>query len=89
MTALESLAAVARRLPSRRPRAVVLVYHRVGQRGLDPWHLTIEPEIFAGQMETLARDWSPVSLPELSDYGRSTCVFPPTLPLVTLFRFAL
>jgi peptidoglycan/xylan/chitin deacetylase (PgdA/CDA1 family) len=65
MTALERLAAVARRLPSRRPRAVVLVYHRVGQRGLDPWHLTIEPEIFAGQMETLARDWSPVSLPEL------------------------
>jgi peptidoglycan/xylan/chitin deacetylase (PgdA/CDA1 family) len=67
MTALERLAAVARRLPSRRPRAVVLVYHRVGQRGLDPWHLTIEPEIFAGQMETLARDWSPVSLPELVD----------------------
>ena len=67
MTALERLAAVARRLPSRRPRAVVLVYHRVGQRGLDPWHLTIEPEIFAGQMETLARDWSPVSLSELVD----------------------
>lgn len=67
MTALERVAAVARRLPSRRPRAVVLVYHRVGQRGLDPWHLTIEPEIFAGQMETLARDWSPVSLPELVD----------------------
>ena len=65
MTALERLAAVARRLPERRPRAVVLVYHRVGERGLDPWHLTIDPEIFAGQMETLARDWSPLSLAEL------------------------
>jgi peptidoglycan/xylan/chitin deacetylase (PgdA/CDA1 family) len=65
VTALERLAAVARRLPGRRPRAVVLVYHRVGERGLDPWHLTIEPEIFAEQMETLARHWSPLSLAEL------------------------
>jgi peptidoglycan/xylan/chitin deacetylase (PgdA/CDA1 family) len=65
VTALERLAAVARRLPGRRPRAVVLVYHRIGERALDPWHLTIDPEIFAGQMETLARDWSPLSLAEL------------------------
>ena len=65
MRALERLAAVARRLPGRRPRALVLVYHRVGERGLDPWCLTIEPEIFAGQMETLARDWSPLSLTDL------------------------
>jgi peptidoglycan/xylan/chitin deacetylase (PgdA/CDA1 family) len=65
VTALERLAAVARRLPERRPRAVVLVYHSVGERGLDPWHLTIDLEIFAGQMETLARDWSPLSLAEL------------------------
>ena len=65
MTALERLAAVARRLPGRRPRAVVLVYHRIGERALDPWHLTIDPVIFAGQMETLARDWSPLSLAEL------------------------
>jgi peptidoglycan/xylan/chitin deacetylase (PgdA/CDA1 family) len=59
------VAAAAQRLPRRRPRAVVLVYHRVGERGLDPWDLTIEPEIFAGQMKTLARDWSPLSLAEL------------------------
>jgi peptidoglycan/xylan/chitin deacetylase (PgdA/CDA1 family) len=65
VTALARLTAVARRLPERRPRAVVLVYHRVGERGLDPWHLTIAPEIFAGHMETLARDWSPLSLAEL------------------------
>jgi peptidoglycan/xylan/chitin deacetylase (PgdA/CDA1 family) len=62
---LARLATVARRLPPRRPRALVLVYHRVGERGLDPWRLTIEPEIFAGQMETLARDWSPLSLTDL------------------------
>jgi peptidoglycan/xylan/chitin deacetylase (PgdA/CDA1 family) len=63
--AVRRLAAVAQRLPERRPRAVVLVYHRVGERSLDPWRLMVEPEIFAGQMETLARDWSPLSLAEL------------------------
>jgi peptidoglycan/xylan/chitin deacetylase (PgdA/CDA1 family) len=56
---------VAHGLPMRRPRAVVLVYHRVGERSLDPWHLTIDPEMFAAQMETLARAWSPLSLAEL------------------------
>jgi peptidoglycan/xylan/chitin deacetylase (PgdA/CDA1 family) len=71
VTALERLAAVARRLPGRRPRALVLVYHRIGERGLDPWHLAIDPETFAGQMETLARDWSPLSLAELVEgFGR-------------------
>jgi len=54
-----------RRLPARRPRAVVLVYHRVGTTAIDPWQLAIDPEIFAGQMETLARDWAPMSLAEL------------------------
>jgi peptidoglycan/xylan/chitin deacetylase (PgdA/CDA1 family) len=50
---------------------VVLVYHRIGERGLDPWRLTIDPEIFAGQMETLARDWSPLSLDKLVEgFGR-------------------
>jgi peptidoglycan/xylan/chitin deacetylase (PgdA/CDA1 family) len=44
---------------------VVLLYHRVGERPLDPWRLTVDPEIFAGQMEALARDWSPLSLAEL------------------------
>jgi peptidoglycan/xylan/chitin deacetylase (PgdA/CDA1 family) len=62
---LERLDAAARRLSGRRPRALVLVYHRVGERGVDPWHLAIDPETFAGQMETLARDWSPLSLTEL------------------------
>ena len=71
MKAVERLAAVAHRLPGRRPRAVVLVYHRVGERRLDPWRLTVDPEIFAGQMETLARDWSPLSLAELVEgFGR-------------------
>jgi peptidoglycan/xylan/chitin deacetylase (PgdA/CDA1 family) len=63
--ARERLAAVARRLPGKRSRALVLVYHRVGERGVDPWHLTVEPEIFAGQMATLAHSWSPLSLAEL------------------------
>jgi peptidoglycan/xylan/chitin deacetylase (PgdA/CDA1 family) len=69
--AAERLAVVAHRLPGRRPRAVVLVYHRVGERRLDPWRLMVDPEIFAGQIETLARDWSPLSLAELVEgFGR-------------------
>jgi peptidoglycan/xylan/chitin deacetylase (PgdA/CDA1 family) len=63
--AVERLASVGHRLPGRRPRAVVLVYHRVGERSLDPWRLKIDPQTFAGQMETLASDWSPLSLAEL------------------------
>jgi peptidoglycan/xylan/chitin deacetylase (PgdA/CDA1 family) len=65
MTALERLATSARRLRRQRPRALVLVYHRVGERGLDPWRLTVDSEIFADQMEALAREWSPLSLAEL------------------------
>jgi peptidoglycan/xylan/chitin deacetylase (PgdA/CDA1 family) len=53
------------RVAQRRPRAVVLVYHRLGEQSADPWRLTVDPEIFAGQMETLARDWSPLSLADL------------------------
>jgi peptidoglycan/xylan/chitin deacetylase (PgdA/CDA1 family) len=69
--AVERLGALANQLPGRRPRAVVLVYHRVGERSLDPWRLMVEPEIFAGQMERLARDWSPLSLAELVEgFGR-------------------
>jgi peptidoglycan/xylan/chitin deacetylase (PgdA/CDA1 family) len=66
MTAIGRLAAFTRGLlPAARPRAVVLVYHRVGERRLDPWRLMVDPEIFGGQMETLARDWQPLSLAEL------------------------
>jgi peptidoglycan/xylan/chitin deacetylase (PgdA/CDA1 family) len=62
---------VVQRLPARRPRAVILAYHRVGKAGLDPWQLTIDPEIFAGQMDTLARDWSPLSLAEIVEGFRT------------------
>jgi peptidoglycan/xylan/chitin deacetylase (PgdA/CDA1 family) len=69
--AVRRLAAVTQRLPDRRPGAAVLVYHRVGERNLDPWRLMVEPEIFAEHMETLARDWSPLSLAELVEgFGR-------------------
>ena len=64
---MSALRRIAQRLPARRPRAFVLVYHRIGTDSIDPWRLTVDPEIFAGQMETLARDWSPMSLAELVD----------------------
>jgi peptidoglycan/xylan/chitin deacetylase (PgdA/CDA1 family) len=56
---------VAQRLPGRRPRAIVLLYHRVRASSVDPWRLAVAPEIFAEQMETLACDWTPLSLGEL------------------------
>lgn len=65
VTALAPVAAVARRLPARRPRAIVLVYHRIGRGRADPWRLTVDPQTFRGQMETLAREWHPLSLDEL------------------------
>jgi peptidoglycan/xylan/chitin deacetylase (PgdA/CDA1 family) len=68
------LTAVRQRLPDRRPRALVLVYHRVGQRNLDPWRLMVEPEIFAEHMETLARDWYPLSLAELVEGFSRRCL---------------
>lgn len=68
MRATGRLAAFTRQLlPGAQSGAVVLVYHRVGERRLDPWRLTIDPEIFGEQMEALARDWFPLSLAELID----------------------
>ena len=67
MSALQRLAACARRLPTRRPRALVLLYHRVADVDPDPWRLSVDPVTFRAQMETLARDWHPLSLDQLVD----------------------
>jgi peptidoglycan/xylan/chitin deacetylase (PgdA/CDA1 family) len=58
-----SLAARVLRLGA--SRALILVYHRVADELVDPWGLAVGTANFRSQMETIARDWHPVSLDEL------------------------
>jgi peptidoglycan/xylan/chitin deacetylase (PgdA/CDA1 family) len=46
-------------------RAVILMYHRVADGLVDPWGLAVGTANFRSQIETIARDWHPVSLDEL------------------------
>lgn len=36
-------------------RGVILLYHRIAQNEYDPWELNVSPELFADQMQALAR----------------------------------
>jgi peptidoglycan/xylan/chitin deacetylase (PgdA/CDA1 family) len=67
-----SLAARVLRLGA--SRAVILVYHRVADELVDPWGLAVGTANFRSQMETIARDWHPVSLDELVQAVRSRAV---------------
>ena len=48
-----------------RPRASVLVYHRVASPALDPWSLAVTPEHFAEHVQVLARHATVVPLSAL------------------------
>lgn len=54
-----------RLLRDRRPRAVVLAYHRVADAGDDPYGQAVRPETFARHLELLARQHAIVPLGEL------------------------
>jgi peptidoglycan/xylan/chitin deacetylase (PgdA/CDA1 family)/glycosyltransferase involved in cell wall biosynthesis len=54
----------ARSLPTSH-RAVILAYHRVAALQPDSHHLCTPPDVFRDQMQSIARDYSPVSLEEL------------------------
>lgn len=47
------------------PRAAVLVYHRIGTPGFDPFGQAVAPEHFARHLEYLRRHHHVVSVPEL------------------------
>lgn len=47
------------------PRALILLYHRVGDVGTDPWALAVTPDHLADHLEVLRRDFRVVSLREL------------------------
>jgi peptidoglycan/xylan/chitin deacetylase (PgdA/CDA1 family) len=55
----------------RRPRPVILMYHRVAVVQHDPWGLAVHPERFEEQIAYLKRHRTPMSMDELVDRLRS------------------
>jgi peptidoglycan/xylan/chitin deacetylase (PgdA/CDA1 family) len=54
-----------RRAPA--PRALILLYHRVGEVGVDPWALTVTPDRLAGHLACLQDQYRVVRLDELPE----------------------
>lgn len=65
-----------------RTKAMILVYHRVAEPGIDPWKLAVSPEHFSQQMEVLRNEFHPISLRELT-MARSDRSLPPKPVVVT------
>jgi len=60
-----SIAKVFDRLSRRKPRPVILMYHRVARVGLDPWGIAVGPERFEEQMDYLKRHRAAMPMDEL------------------------
>ena len=48
------------------PQAIILMYHRVGQKDVDPWDLCVTPENFEAHLQVLKQHMQPTSLRELA-----------------------
>jgi peptidoglycan/xylan/chitin deacetylase (PgdA/CDA1 family) len=55
----------------RRPRPVILMYHRVAVARHDPWGLAVDPERFEEQIAYVKQHRTPMSMDELVDRLRS------------------
>ncbi|WP_347302965.1 polysaccharide deacetylase family protein [Croceibacterium sp. TMG7-5b_MA50] len=53
---------IRRQVRALRPRAGILMYHRVASEAVDPWNLCVSPEHFDAQMALLARRGAAVDL---------------------------
>ena len=60
---LRRISARARRAVT--PHALILMYHRVGTQGADPWSLRVSPTHFAEHLDVLRRFGSPLPLQRL------------------------
>lgn len=60
----------AARLLPRKPRPAILMYHRVGSDRFDPWGLVVERDLFAAQVEWLARERAVLPLTEFARLHR-------------------
>src|SRR6266478_1141859 len=47
------------------PRALILVYHRVADTGVDPWQLSVSPRHFAEHLAILRKHCNPIGLKQL------------------------
>jgi peptidoglycan/xylan/chitin deacetylase (PgdA/CDA1 family) len=47
-------------------KAVILMYHRVTERDVDPWHLCVTPQHFATHLEIIRKKALPLSLKQLA-----------------------
>lgn len=50
-----------------RPRAVILLYHRIASPAIDPLLLCVTPGHFAEHLAVLRRDYHPLSLAQLAE----------------------
>jgi peptidoglycan/xylan/chitin deacetylase (PgdA/CDA1 family) len=56
------------------PPPLILMYHRVAEDAIDPWHLCVSPENFAAQMEFVSRQRRPMRLVDLThDLEQGRC----------------
>ena len=65
----------------RRPRGLILVYHRVARSAIDPWNLCVSPENFAAHVAALSRYARIVPLTELQEAAGDA---PPARPPVAI-----
>jgi peptidoglycan/xylan/chitin deacetylase (PgdA/CDA1 family) len=59
------LQGLRRRVRSRRPRPLILMYHRVATPAIDPWGLAVHPDRFEAHLHVLRLRRTPMSMPEL------------------------
>jgi peptidoglycan/xylan/chitin deacetylase (PgdA/CDA1 family) len=64
------LGQLRRRLWPRRPRPLILMYHRVATPAVDPWDLAVRPDRFAAQLEVLRATRRPLPMSEFVDRAR-------------------
>lgn len=50
--------------------ALVLMYHRIAEPGIDPWDLSVSPKHFEQQIRMLKEKYRLVSIPELAEFIR-------------------
>ena len=52
-------------------KGIILMYHRVAEKDIDPWSLCVTPQHFAEQLEVVRRLTYPVSLAQLIQFHRN------------------
>lgn len=48
------------------PQAAILMYHRVAEKDVDPWHLCVTPENFEAHLQVIRQQAQPMSLEALA-----------------------